>query len=68
MSKLKECPFCGGEPYLEERSRVVARGEKTRAAYVRCTVCGARQGWVDIYEHGRKKAKEIAIDLWNQRV
>jgi len=68
MQRLLKCPFCGGIPYLEDHSRVVKAGKKTRAAYVRCTNCGARTGWIDCEEFSRGIATQMAIDGWNRRV
>jgi len=42
--KLKPCPHCGGEAYLERAHRAFINAQTTRVAFVRCTVCNARSG------------------------
>ncbi len=37
--KLKPCPHCGGEAYLERAHRAFINAQTTRVAFVRCTVC-----------------------------
>ena len=70
--ELKECPFCGGEAYLEKSSRVYYKGKTAKAAYVRCTDCEARTGKVMISDYGctshSKDAEEKAVEVWNRRV
>ena len=53
-NKLKPCPFCGGEPYIQ--SRPTAR--KTKIYSVKCR-CGAMFKFVD--------RRYKAIEAWNRR-
>lgn len=53
MTKIKECPFCGGEAYLSE-----ARNNYACLDTVCCTHCGARFHGNDV---------ESAIRGWNKR-
>lgn len=70
--RLKSCPFCGGEAYLEKSSRVYYRGKTEKAAYVRCLNCQARTGKVMISDYGftshSKEAEDKAVEMWNRRV
>lgn len=52
MSKLKRCPFCGGEAELK-------RGLTNLDNFVQCVVCGCRTKL-----HNTKKS---AIKAWNTR-
>lgn len=64
MSKLKPCPFCGGEAEYE-------RFASPRNFYsVRCTSCGCR---TDGYRDNRTEStdaenKTRQADIWNRRV
>jgi hypothetical protein len=78
--KLKNCPFCGGEPYIyqfSEPSRDVgmACSEAYTEAYVKCLKCRASTATVRI---GKSQVMEVsredeessiyqAMDLWEQR-
>lgn len=66
------CPFCGGKPYLEKSHRAFINAESTRVAFVRCSVCNARSGRVNIKDYGRTssslEAENAAIELWNRRI
>ena len=68
---LKPCPFCGGKAYLEGQARGFVNGSSTRVAYVRCTVCNARSGRIDIADFGRSShsidAEREAVAKWNRR-
>ena len=70
--RLKSCPFCGGEAYLEKSSRVYYRGKTEKAANVRCLNCQARTGKVMISDYGftshSKEAEDKAVEMWNRRV
>lgn len=69
--KIKNCPFCGGKPYLERSHRAFIKAQTTRVAFVRCTECDARTGRVELSKYGNTshsaKAEEEAIKLWNNR-
>ncbi len=69
--EILPCPFCGGDPYLEQSSRGFHRGVSTRLAYVRCKGCGARGPHFDLAEFGctasSSRANELAVAAWNRR-
>lgn len=69
--KIKNCPFCGGKPYLERSHRAFIKAQTTRVAFVKCTECNARSGRVELSKYGNTshsaKAEEEAIKLWNNR-
>lgn len=73
--KLKPCPFCGGEPRLEENSGRLANNKTLEVGYeVYCPGChvyytAATKITVDkgkpvVKENGYKKC----IEMWNRRV
>ena len=55
--KLKPCPFCGGEAYLEPASDT--------PSIVICMKCGARGKWFEVSKH--YCSDEKAIEAWNRR-
>lgn len=58
--KLRECPFCGGK--AEYRSTCAGAGY----AYVKCTACNARTGYIALsFDYS---TKDVAIEAWNRRV
>lgn len=63
---LKSCPFCGGKPYIESRSRAFIDGETTHVAYVRCSECNAR---TERFPNsiGARESVRLAVDAWNKR-
>jgi len=63
---LYYCPFCGGQPYIENHCRVFIKGKSERAAFVRCKECEARTGKVPV-SVGNRKAVDMAVSLWNRR-
>lgn len=63
---LKACPFCGGRPFIESRSRGFLKGQETRVAYVRCSDCEARTSKIPV-SIGQKEAVKRAVNLWNCR-
>ena len=69
--ELLPCPFCGGEPFLEKKHRAIIDKQPTRVCYVRCTQCGARQGWIDVRDYGKTsssyEAVLKAVENWNMR-
>ena len=71
MDKLKSCPFCGGEAYLETSHRAFIKARTTKVAFVRCTKCEARSGRVPLSDYGctsiSVEANKKAINAWNRR-
>lgn len=69
--KLKPCPFCGGKAYLEDNHRAFIKSETTKVAFVRCTVCNARSGRVELSDYGKTshsgEANKKVIEAWNRR-
>lgn len=57
--KLKQCPFCGGEPKLETIPIDFAYAMH-EMYFVRCLKCGSQIRKTD--------KRDKAIDLWNRRV
>ena len=57
MSKLKPCPFCGGQPEVRRCGHLI-----NDWYYVYCPKC-----WVSQSSYGCK-GKEDAIEKWNTRV
>ena len=68
MFLLKNCPFCGGKPYLEKHHRAFVKAESTHVSLVRCTQCEAKTGKFDHREYGRSAASSAAVEAWNRRV
>ena len=70
-NELKPCPFCGGRAYLERSHRAFIDAETTKVTFVRCTVCNARSGRVNIADYGRTsssiEASNKAVAAWNRR-
>ena len=64
--KLKPCPHCGGEAYLERSHRAFINAQTTRVAFVRCTVCNARSGRYKLGEDP-VEAIRLALEAWNRR-
>lgn len=65
---LKTCPFCGGKPFIEEKSRGFVNGEPTHVTYIRCSVCNARSPRFDLKDCENYVAVQKAADAWNKRV
>ena len=75
MSKLKGCPFCGGEAEIKEKRVYLDRGY-----HVECTECGVH-GKLVLVNHPRmtaigldestrytaEQAAKKAAELWNAR-
>ena len=68
MFLLKNCPFCGGKPYLEKHHRAFVKAESTYVSLVRCMQCEAKTGKFDHREYGRSAASSAAVEAWNRRV
>ena len=68
MAELKPCPFCGGKAECY-RTVVKSNGYYSDAVAVRCTVCGARNGYVlfDARTHPNGEEYEEAERAWNRR-
>lgn len=70
--KVKNCPFCGGRPYLEASQRGFVNGEPTKVCYIRCRNCNARSPRVNVKDFGHTsrstEAMKTVIELWNRRV
>lgn len=59
MTKLKPCPFCGGEA---EFHKTIVPNTKTIGMFVQCINCGARTRYViDLGD-------EYTIKNWNRRI
>ena len=69
--KLKPCPHCGGEAYLERAHRAFVNARTTRVAFVRCTACNARSGRYRLEDYGTPnhsiEAERLAVESWNRR-
>jgi Lar family restriction alleviation protein len=64
-TKLKPCPFCGGEAYIRETD---IKGTAFVAVSAECKKCGAKPFATMIFEGesgARKKA--VAAKDWNRR-
>lgn len=59
MSKLKPCPFCGGEPRIRHGKYSTGGGDVIRTVCVYCDNCGCN---TEYSYHGEDKIK-----LWNTR-
>lgn len=59
MSKLKPCPFCGGEAKLELTTQYYTGEPEMENAFIRCMKCGV---WTDEYEYATE-----AVAAWNTR-
>lgn len=66
MTKLKPCPFCGGEAeYIEKGNKHVGLKE----TLVRCKSCNTKQvhKWV-IYKFDFEFVRISTVEAWNMRV
>ena len=70
-AELKNCPFCGGESILEYNHRAFIKSQTTKVAFVRCKVCNARSGRVELRDFGcsshSTEASQKAVAAWNKR-
>ena len=70
--KMLPCPFCGGEPYLEQSHRAFIKAKSTKVAFVRCKKCNARTNRFELTDFGCtshcKEANQKAIEAWNNRI
>ena len=67
---LKPCPFCGGEAYLEDHTRVYFKGETVYASLVHCKQCKARSNKFihkNYEDRRRQRACADAAEAWNGR-
>ena len=62
MSKLRRCPFCGGE--AQKQAKEV---NGLRAIYVVCKKCGASSGIYKTHNPRVKDEENPAIKAWNRR-
>lgn len=71
LATLKPCPFCGGDAVLERSHRAFINGETAKVTFVRCAVCNARSGRVNISDYGHISrsvdAEKKVISMWNRR-
>lgn len=68
MSKLKRCPFCGGEAEFY-RTPIKTNGCWCDSVVVRCKVCEARTNRIlyDAKKHSNDEEYEEAAEAWNTR-
>lgn len=60
MSKLKQCPFCGGEAILVHNAvRKNVWGRDVRGTVIGCDNCQATMFY---------QSEKLAIEAWNRRV
>ena len=67
MSKLKPCPFCGGDAIID---KYPVRGYEPAISFeVRCSVCGQRRAnsYFDTVYKSERWARKKAIEAWNER-
>lgn len=65
---LKDCPFCGGRPFLEADHRAFIKGVTTKVALVRCNVCNARTERFEKVPGGDNTGViKAACEAWNRR-
>ena len=67
--KIKKCPHCGGESYLNSRYSVRCKGHMI---FVRCEICGAQgkiyKAQADPETNGWNGAECLdAVNAWNMR-
>ena len=78
MSKLKSCPFCGNEVYVEKRPLWRTTDSGTTHGYydcyefdIRCTNpdcgCNVNLGKNDTIYRPEEEALQNAINAWNKR-
>jgi len=60
MTKLKPCPFCGGEAELSS-----GKFDGKETSYVLCTKCGSRGEFFSVSP--KYASAERAIEAWNRR-
>ena len=60
-NELKECPFCGGKPYMCIGKKL----DKSTDYSIHCSHCGSRTMTFNNREWGEAKAE--AIRRWNKR-
>ena len=70
MTKLKPCPFCGGDAYLNQRYN--SRG-RVNMIFAQCDFCGSRgrifSSYTDAAEDNwQNDACVKATNAWNKRV
>lgn len=64
-TKLKPCPFCGGEAYFRKRN---INGSAFDMMLVECKNCGASPYAISVYMYDTKENKRAAIaEKWNRR-
>lgn len=68
MSKLKQCPFCGGKVTIEKCSQNEGMDGNHSIWIVYCIICGARiTVSADSFYGLVPFTKEEAIAIWNKR-
>ena len=60
MSKLKPCPFCGGDGALSV-------DPQKKVFYGSCWVCGARGSAISYKDQATNETIEKAVEAWNER-
>ena len=74
MNEAKDCPFCGGDPYLETKWDA---SKEITFMYMKCKKCGASgkaysnsiriYEYDDIYKKCLWETANMAVDAWNWR-
>lgn len=67
MTKLKQCPFCGGKAEVDE---MVCKSDgqiSCNSIHARCQNCGSTGPNYTTYYDASSNTKEEAIAAWNRR-
>ena len=75
MDKIKSCPFCGSNVYLDKKPMWQSHGRVTRGYvgsyeyFIECKYCGCsiRNSKCDTIYHSDEEAINYVISNWNKR-